>query len=71
MRVGIDDPGHDHATSGVSDNGGVAVNVADRDDLAVADGDIGNASRCSGTVDDGSTLNEFVVGCVGHSGHLS
>ena len=69
MSVDIDHAWHDHAPGCIGNDRCVAVDLADGDDLSVANGDIGKAAGGAGAINDRSALDDLVVACVGHSEH--
>ena len=71
MGMGVDDTRHHHAASGIGDDGGLAVDLTNDNDLSVADADVGDACGSTSAIDDGSALDDLVVHCVGHCDHLS
>src|SRR4029079_9322756 len=54
VRVRVDEAGRDDHVAGVDRLVGVFIDLADRDDAAVANADIGALTGCPGAVDDGA-----------------
>ena len=60
VRVGVDEAGADGEAGGVDGLGRLLADVADGDDAAVADADVGSDPGGAGAVDHGAALDDHV-----------
>ena len=67
MGVHIDPAGGDDLARSVDLIRGIAVNLTNRGDQPVLDGEITGKARRARAIDDGTVANDQIVGCYGRS----